>query len=183
MEHELNAADQFDLPLPELDVEAALICAALWTKDAAQARTVAEVVRSTDLERPAHQMLWSIWCELVTSGRAHGAASVLARLSDAGRSPATDTANAALRGIVTLGAEPGELPWHALDVAAAAYRREYARMAARLQQASVEASTDDLFDVLVQHGVEQRAAWNRLREVRSRLGVERDWTAMEGDPA
>lgn len=170
--NELAPTPPFEVSMPELDVEASLICAALWSKDAETVQEVATAIPPEHFERPAHQLLWRTWQAQAQAQRPHDPASVLAQLTDAGRTPAVDTAITALRGITTLGSEPTALPWHALDVATAAYRRAFARMADRLTQAAETEATSDLFPLLVEHGIEQRAAANQLADLRSRLGLD-----------
>lgn len=166
--------------LPELDAEAMFLCAALWARDRDPVGTVAELVRPGDFERPAHALLYTMWCEQVRAGRPHDAASISARLTDAGTEQAPRTVYTALRGITTLGAEPAALGWYAIDVVTAAYRRSYRQVAQAIAHAAAAAPTDELFPILLRHGTRQREESRRLAQLRRRLGADPEEAAPGG---
>lgn len=157
--------------IPELDAEAMFLCAAVWARDPHLIAAVARLIEPDDFERPAHQVLYTAWCEQVAAGRPHDAASLAARLADAGSTAVPRTVHNALRTITTLGTPPEAMGWHALDVATAAYRRSYATTAEAIAHAAAAAPTDDLFPILVEHGTRQRAHCRRLDELRQHLGA------------
>lgn len=157
-------------PIPELDDEAMFLCAALWARDTAAMKTLADLITADDFERPAYADLCTIWKNQVTAGRPHDAASIAARLTDAGTEKAPRTVHGALRGITTLGAPPEALGWYGLDVVTAAYRRSYIAVAAAIAHAAAAAPTDDLFPILVEHGTTQRTQARRLAALRAQLG-------------
>ncbi|WP_182358882.1 DnaB-like helicase N-terminal domain-containing protein [Tomitella gaofuii] len=159
---------------PELDAEAMFLCAALWARDAERVAAVAELVLPDDFERPSHALIFATWRDQARTGRPHDAASIAARLADAGEECAPRTVHSALRGITTLGAEPVALGWYAIDVATAAYRRSFLRVAESVAHAAAAAPTDELFPILVQHGTRQRKESRRLAELQRRLGADPD---------
>ncbi|QDQ96271.1 DnaB-like helicase N-terminal domain-containing protein [Tomitella fengzijianii] len=157
---------------PELDAEAMFLCAAMWARDVERIATVAELVLPDDFERPSHAIIYATWCEQARAGRPHDAASIAARLADAGEERAPRTVHSALRGITTLGAEPVALGWYAIDVATAAYRRSFLAVAEAVAHAAAAAPTGELFPILVQYGTRQRKESRRLAELRRRLGAD-----------
>ena len=162
-----------DEELPaELDTEATLLCAALWLRDTTRARLIAEHVHAADFTRPAHAMIYAAWQRQVRAGQPHDAATVLARLTAAGTDEVPRTVHTALRGIITLGAEPTAAASHALDVITAAYRRSYTALAATIAHAAEAAATDELFGILVEHGRRQRTQADRLHTLRRTLGAD-----------
>ncbi len=157
-------------PIPELDTEAVMLCAALWSRDHTRNVAIAALVEADDFERPAHATIWSHWCQQVTSRRPHDAASLSAQLVDAGTDAAPRSVHTALRTITTLGAEPGALGEYALNVVTAAYRRSYLRVAESLAHAANTAPTSELFPIMVEHGRRQRADARRLDALRRHIG-------------
>lgn len=159
-------------PIPELDGEAMMLCAAMWSRNSEQNTAIASLVEASDFERPAHALLYATWKQQVQAVRPHDAASIAAQLVDAGADAAPRTVHTALRAITTLGAEPSALGEYAVNVVTAAYRRSYQRVAESLADAASTAPTVDLFPIMVEHGRRQRADARRLDTLRRHLGAD-----------
>ncbi|WP_182348729.1 DnaB-like helicase N-terminal domain-containing protein [Tomitella gaofuii] len=163
--------DELD-PIPELDTEAMMLCAALWSRDHHRNAAIAALVAANDFERPAHATIYTYWCLQVATHRPHDAASLSAQLLDAGADAAPRSVHTALRAVTTLGAEPGAIGEHAVNVVTAAYRRSYLSVAESLAHAATAAPTAELFPIMVEHGRRQRAAARRLEALRQHIGAE-----------
>ncbi|MFL0580652.1 DnaB-like helicase N-terminal domain-containing protein [Dietzia sp. 179-F 9C3 NHS] len=149
--------------VPELDPEAALLCALLHTAETEQARAVTQHLEEADFLNPRYGELFRIISELANAGEQHHATRVLAALRGAGRLSGhhgkllTD----ALQIVALLGTPAVGLVTLAADVLDAAYRRRFAAAAAALTRASAEAATDDLFDLMLAQGRAMRVQARR----------------------
>ena len=81
---DLAATD--DAPtVPELDPEAALLCALLHTTDTTEARHITGHLEASDFLNPRYSDLYSVIADLIAAGEPHHAPRVLAALTNAGR--------------------------------------------------------------------------------------------------
>ena len=159
---DLAAAD--DAPLvPELDPEAALLCALLHTTDTSEARHIADHLDAGDFLGPRYGDLFHAVADLIAAGEPHHAPRVLSALSGSGRLAGHHgrLLADALQTVTLLGTPAVGLRTLAADVLDAAYRRRFARSAADLTRASREAHTDDLMDLMVDQGRAMRRETNR----------------------
>lgn len=150
---DLAATD--DAPtVPELDPEAALLCAMLHTSDTAEAAHIAGHLTDADFLTVRYGELFQVVAELVAAGEPHHAPRVLSALRDGGRLAGHHgrLLADALQTVTLLGTPTVGLRTLAADVIAAAYRRAFVRAAADLTRASREAPTDDLFELLLDQG-------------------------------
>lgn len=149
--------------VPELDPEAALLCALLHTIDTAEAIHVADHLTAEDFLTVHYGELFHVIAELIAAGAPHHAPRVLAALSGAGRMAGHHGRLLAdsLQTVTLLGTPTVGLRTLAGDVLDAAYRRRFAGAAAALNRAANEAPTDDLFDLLVEQGRAMRAQARR----------------------
>ncbi len=149
--------------VPELDPEAALLCALLHTVETDQARAVTEHLEEADFLNPRYADLFRVISELASAGEQHHATRVLAALRGAGFLSGhhgkllTD----ALQTVALLGTPAVGLVALAADVLDAAYRRRFAAAAHSLVRASAEAPTDELMALMVEQGRSVRAHDNR----------------------
>ena len=149
--------------VPELDPEAALLCALLHTTDAVEARHITAHLTESDFLNPRYADIYTVIAELVAANEAHHPTRVLAALASAGRMAGHhgQLLADALQTVTLLGTPAVGLTTLAADVFDAAYRRTFARTAQALTQASTEAPTDTLFELLLEHGRAMRSETNR----------------------
>lgn len=159
---DLAATD--DAPtVPELDPEAALLCALLHTTDTTEARHITAHLTESDFLNTRYGQLYAVIAELIAADEPHHPTRVLAALTSAGRMAGHHgrLLADALQTVTLLGTPAVGLTTLAADVLDAAYRRHFAATAQALTQASTEAPTDALFDILLDHGRTMRREHNR----------------------
>lgn len=169
---DLAATD--DAPtVPELDPEAALLCALLHTSDTGEATHIAGHIAATDFLNPRYGDLFQATADLITAGEPHHAPRVLAALTGAGRVAGHHGRLLldALQTVTLLGTPAVGLRTLGGDVLDAAYRRRFARAAADLTRAASEAPTDALFELLLDQGRAMR------RETQRRAALAADTPA------
>lgn len=149
--------------VPELDPEAALLCALLHTTDEPEARHITDHLEPGDFINPRYGDLFQVTADLITAGEPHHAPRVLAALSGAGRLAGHHgrLLSDALQTVALLGTPAVGIRTLATDVLDASYRRAFARTAATLTQASTEAHTEDLFELLLDQGRAMRRETRR----------------------
>ncbi|MDV8002870.1 DnaB-like helicase N-terminal domain-containing protein [Rhodococcus sp. IEGM 1408] len=149
--------------VPELDPEAALLCALLHTSDTAETRHITGHLEAADFLSPRYGDLFQVIADLIAASQPHHAPRVLAALTSAGRMAGHhgQLLADALQVVTLLGTPAVGLRTLAADVLDAAYRRRFARTAAELTRASAEAPTDALFEILLDHGRAMRRETNR----------------------
>ena len=150
---DLAATD--DAPtVPELDPEAALLCALLHTADSDEVRHITAHLTAADFLNPRYGDIYTVIAELVTATEPHHPTRVLAALTNAGRMTGHHgkLLGDALQVVTLLGTPAIGLTTLAADVLDAAYRRRFATSAQALTQASTEAPTGDLFEILLAQG-------------------------------
>ena len=163
---DLAATD--DAPtVPELDPEAALLCALLHTTDTTEARHITRHLEASDFLNPRSSDLYSMIADLIAAGEPHHAPRVLAALTNAGRMAGHQgrLLADALQVVALLGTPAIGVRTLAADVLDAAYRRRFARTAAELTRASTEAATDDLFEILLDQGRAMRRETKRRADL------------------
>ena len=159
---DLAATD--DAPVvPELDPEAALLCALLHTTDTDEARHISDQLEQTDFLNPSYGSLFHVIADLITAGEPHHAPRVLSSLSGAGRLAGHHgrLLADALQTVALLGTPAVGVRTLASDVLDASFRRAFARTAANLTRASTEAPTDDLFELMLEQGRAMRTETQR----------------------
>lgn len=149
--------------VPELDPEAALLCALLHTADTAEARHITAQLIEDDFLNPRYGQLFAVLAELVAAEEPHHAPRVLAALSNGGRLAGHhgQLLADALQTVTLLGTPAVGLRTLACDVFDASYRRQFVRAAAALTRASAEAPTDALFELLLEEGRAMRRQTRR----------------------
>jgi replicative DNA helicase len=159
---DLAAADAAPT-VPELDPEAALLCALLHTTDTTETRHITAHLEATDFLSPRYGDLYQVIAELIAAGEPHHAPRVLAALTSAGRMAGHHgrLLADALQTVTLLGTPTVGLRTLAADVLDASYRRHFAHTAADLTRAASEAPTDELFEILLNHGRAMRRATER----------------------
>jgi len=152
---------------PELDPEAVLLCALLHTADTAEVTVIVDHLQADDFLTPTYGELYAVIADLATAGEGHGPSRVLATLTDAGRLTGHAGKRLAdtLQTVMLLGTPAIGLRGLALDVLRAAYRRRFTAGAGALTEAAQAAPTEDLFDILLEHGRDMRRETNRLRSL------------------
>lgn len=159
---DLAATD--DAPtVPELDPEAALLCALLHTTDTTEVCHITAHLTEADFLNPRYGQLYAVITELITADDPHHPTRVLAALASAGRMTGHhgQLLADALQTVTLLGTPAIGLTTLAADVLDAAYRRRFATTAQVLTQASAEAPTDDLFEILLAQGRAMRTETKR----------------------
>lgn len=159
---DLAATD--DAPtVPELDPEAALLCALLHTTDTTETRHITAHLTAGDFLNPRYGDVFAVIADLVTADEPHHPTRVLAAMTSAGRIAGHhgQLLVDALQTVTLLGTPAVGLTTLAADVLDAAYRRRFAATAQALTQASAEAPTDALFEILLAQGRAMRTETNR----------------------
>lgn len=159
---DLAAADAAPT-VPELDPEAALLCALLHTNDTTEARHIAAHLEASDFLNPRYGDLYSVIADLIAADEPHHATRVLSALTNAGRMAGHhgQLLADALQVVALLGTPAVGVRTLAADVLDASYRRRFARTAAHLTRASAEAPTNDLFEILLEEGRAMRRETKR----------------------
>lgn len=159
---DLAAADATPT-VPELDPEAALLCALLHTTDTAETAHICEHLSETDFLNPRYSQLFQVIADLAAANEPHHAPRVLSALTGAGQMAGHHgkLLADALQIVALLGTPTVGLRTLAADVLDAAYRRRFAHAAAALTRASTEAPTDDLMDLMVEQGRAMRRETKR----------------------
>lgn len=170
---DLAAADAAPT-VPELDPEAALLCALLHTADTTDAAHIAGHLTADDFLSPRYGTLFQVVAELIGAGEPHHAPRVLSALSGAGRLAGHQGRLLAdsLQTVALLGTPAVGVRTLAADVLDASYRRQFAAAAAALTRAAAEAPTDALFDLMLDQGRAMRRQ-TRRREDLSAAQIER----------
>ena len=170
---DLAAADAAPT-VPELDPEAALLCALLHTTDTTEARHITANLEANDFLGPRYGDLYQVIADLIATGEPHHAPRVLAALTSAGRMAGHHgrLLADALQTVTLLGTPTVGLRTLAADVLDASYRRHFAHTAADLTRASAEAPTDALFEILLSHGRAMRRETERRAALTSRGGEQ-----------
>ena len=159
---DLAATD--DAPtVPELDPEAALLCALLHTTDTTEARHITAHLLESDFLNTRYGQLYAVIAELIAADEPHHPTRVLAALTSAGRMAGHHgrLLADALQTVTLLGTPAVGLTTLAADVLDAAYRRRFAATAQTLTRASAEAPTDELFEILLAQGRAMRTEAKR----------------------
>jgi len=159
---DLAATD--DAPtVPELDPEAALLCALLHTTDTTEARHITAHLLESDFLNTRYGQLYAVIAELIAADEPHHPTRVLAALTSAGRMAGHHgrLLADALQTVTLLGTPAVGLTTLAADVLDAAYRRRFAAAAQTLTRASAEAPTDELFEILLAQGRAMRTETRR----------------------
>ena len=166
---DLAAADAAPT-VPELDPEAALLCALLHTTDTTEARHITAHLEASDYLNPRYGDLYQVIADLIAAGEPHHAPRVLAALTSAGRMAGHHgrLLADALQTVALLGTPAVGLRTLAADVLDAAYRRRFAHTAADLTRAASEAPTDGLFQILLNHGRAMRRETQRRATLTNR---------------
>lgn len=152
------AAEDAAPTVPELDPEAALLCALLHTADTTDAAHIAGHLTADDFLSPRYGALFQVVAELIVAEEPHHAPRVLSALSGAGRLAGHQGRLLAdsLQTVALLGTPALGLRILAADVLSASYRRQFASAAAALTRAAREAPTDALFELLLEQGIAMR---------------------------
>ena len=163
---DIDAAIQLN---PQLDVEALLLSAMLYSRDMPALRSIATHLSADHFNNPHHGRLFDTIGELVVSEKPHDPASVRGALIRHGGEQ-----QAVLETLImatTLGANDLEVKHYAAEVSSQAYRRSYHALAGSIEYAASAAPEARLFDILVEHGRAQRQLWNQHQSFCVEMGT------------
>jgi len=140
--------------VPELDPEAALLCALLHTTDLDAVRRVTAHLEPGDFLGPRYAELFEVIAELVQNGEPHHAPRVLASVRAAGRLGGHHgkLLAEALQTVALLGTPAVALAALAGDVLDSAFRRRFSAATHALARAAAEAPTEALMELMVEQG-------------------------------
>lgn len=157
--------------LGEVAPEPMLLCALMWNRRSAVVDQIMTLLAPSDFAKPVERALFEQIRDAHAEGRPYDPASLHSAVERAGDElgVAGDALRDALRGLVTLGADPLFAADYAAQIISQSYRRQFRAMTERLAMVADVAPESDLFDKLVEEGSRQRTAWNRLRQVNERL--------------
>lgn len=155
-----------------LDVEANLLSSLMWVpEDDETVNTVFDNLKAEDFLNPAYAEIFRIMNRLREEGKAFDPATMFAfmrkdRLFD----DLAFDAKKVLTDLMTLKSRtPGSIGWYTERIIGESYRRQFITMAEGLVQAGYEAPEEDLFDIMVERGKEQRNSRRRLDRIRKEL--------------
>jgi len=186
--HEVDAGEPIEvgdlLDDPRTDVEALCLCALLWSATNI-ASDASDLLCSTDFERGVYGELFEVITAQVRSGAPHDPASIVATLTQSGRTGGHRGARLtrALSEATIAGAVPETVGHYAVAVLSAGYRRSF-HLAARSMAAAAEQLPQDLlFEHLLSIGKAQRAATERLHHASTSLSpVQRVGHCADTEP-
>ena len=153
---DIDAAIQLN---PQLDVEALLLSAMLYSRDNQALTSIASHLSRDHFNNPHYGRLFDAISELVEAGKPHDPASVRGALIKRGGEQQTVLETLVMA--TTLGANDLEVKHFAAEVSSQAYRRSYHALATSIEHAASAAPEAQLFDILVEHGRAQRTLWNQ----------------------
>ncbi|ORJ97506.1 hypothetical protein A6F55_21330 [Prescottella equi] len=152
---------------PDLDPEAHMLCAAMWSRDIDELRFITGLLREDDFAQPFHRPIYAAIRDALSGGRPHDPVSVSSELVRAGTGHVPPAVHHTLRAVLTLGSPATAVRHYAATVVAAAYRRSFHNLAQTMNYAAETAAEDELFPILVDLGKRQRAEMVRLTTIRS----------------
>ena len=160
---DIDAAIQLN---PQLDVEALLLSAMLYSRDKQALTSIASHLSGDHFNNPHYGRLFDAISELVEAGKPHDPASVRGALIKRGGEQQTVLETLVMA--TTLGANDLEVKHFAAEVS---YRRSYHALATSIEHAASAAPEAQLFDILVEHGRAQRALWNQHQSFCADMGA------------
>lgn len=163
---DIDAAIQLN---PQLDVEALLLSAMLYSRDNQALTSIATHLSGDHFNNPHYGRLFDAISELVEAGKPHDPASVRGALIKRGGEQQTVLETLVMA--TTLGANDLEVKHYAAEVSSQAYRRSYHALATSIEHAASAAPEAQLFDILVEHGRSQRALWNQHQSFCADMGA------------
>ena len=163
---DIDAAIQLN---PQLDVEALLLSAMLYSRDKQALCSIATHLSVDHFNNPHYGRLFGTISELVDAGKPHDPASVRGALIKRGGEQQTVLETLVMA--TTLGANDLEVKHFASEVSSQAYRRSYHALATSIEHAASAAPEAQLFDILVEHGRAQRALWNQHQSFCAEMGA------------
>lgn len=166
MSHETpHIADRADND-PREDPEALLIAALLWNRDTTQAVNLTQTLTPADFANTLLARIFATLQELVNDNRPTDASTVLNALQAKGnRDGLADDQHHIMTELVTLKIVDLHLADYARQVASTSYRRQYLHMTEQLRHAAEHAPEAELLDIMINHGIGQRKAWQRYQDI------------------
>lgn len=155
----------------EFDTEAYLLCALMWAgKDHPPSDRVCGFLQPADFFDPHHGALFGFLASRRSAGHPTDPVSLNSALSALGdEAPLPRHIGRHLLMSLSTLSVPAELVTDYADqVLGESYRRQYQAMAQAVTHAGESAREERLFDILVDHGRAQRAAWERRQSFRTR---------------
>lgn len=146
---DIDAAIQLN---PQLDVEALLLSAMLYSRDKQALTSIASHLSGDHFNNPHYGRLFDAISELVEAGKPHDPASVRGALIKRGGEQQTVLETLVMA--TTLGANDLEVKHFAAEVSSQAYRRSYHALATSIE-----------------HGRAQRALWNQHQSFCADMGA------------
>ena len=146
--------------------EACLLSGMMHAGDKQQLQRIAAALHPGDFESPIFARIFTAMTQLLDDNRPIDAATVRSYLQAHGGATApADLINFTIVGLLTLGANDLHIGEYARQVVGASYRRQFAYMAQQLRYAAETAPEDELMNIMVEHGIGQRQAWNRYQNI------------------
>lgn len=147
--------------------EACLLSAMMHNRDTERLQAIATTLDAGDFESPIFAHIFTAMADLLSQSRPCDAATVRSHLEAQGAHEAlpADVINSTVVGLLTLGAIALHVGEYARQVVSASYRRQFAHMAEQLRYAVETAPEDELMNIMVEHGIGQRHAWNRYKNI------------------
>lgn len=152
---------------PQLDSEALLLSAALWSRDSELLKAIGRHLTEASFHNPLYGQIFNAIATNTENGRPVNPASIRDELIRRGVEPTTA---APLVMLTTLGASDLQLCHYAVEVSSQAYRRSYHSLATAVADAAAVLPENQLFDRLVDLGRQQRAHWNAHRRFCESMG-------------
>ncbi|MBP1157962.1 MULTISPECIES: DnaB-like helicase N-terminal domain-containing protein [unclassified Rhodococcus (in: high G+C Gram-positive bacteria)] len=123
--HEPDADPEIDYVEMDLDPEAHLLCAALWSRDETTLRFLFTHMREDNFENPFHRPIFTAIGDALAASQPHDPTIIAASYTQAGRDKVPTAVHNALRTVLTLGSSTASVGQCAASVVAASYRSIY----------------------------------------------------------
>lgn len=161
-----DTAETISATITVTNSEACLISAMLTSGDKDTIATITDKLDPADFANTLLARIFATLQELVNDSRPTDASTVLNTLQAKGnRDGLADDQHHIMTELVTLKIVDLHLADYARQVASTSYRRQYLHMTEQLRHAAEHAPEAELLDIMINHGIGQRKAWQRYQDI------------------
>ena len=158
-----DTAETINTTITVTNSEACPISAMLTSGDK---DTITDKLDPADFANTLLARIFATLQELVTHNRPTDASTALNTLQAKGnRDGLADDQHHIMTELVTLKIVDLHLADYARQVASTSYRRQYLHMTEQLRHAAEHAPEAELLDIMINHGIGQRKAWQRYQDI------------------
>ena len=161
-----DTAETISATITVTNSEACLISAMLTSGDKDTIATITDKLDPADFANTLLARIFATLQELVNDSRPTDASTVLNTLQAKGnRDGLADDQHHIMTELVTLKIVDLHLADYARQVASTSYRRQYLHMTEQLRHAAEHSPEAELLDIMINHGIGQRKAWQRYQDI------------------